>query len=134
MDGEHSLVAVRQLVVEGHDDAIGDNGDNDGPFEDRPVDKPSGQASNRAGGGEEKEGGWARVGHALFFLATGIGSSRTPHTGGGSDLGGSGSASWRRPPARAAAALLLRLLHHPGHPGFRFPFSHAFSGPEAGPS
>ena len=72
MNGENGLVSVGQLVVERHDDAVGDNGDDNGPFEQRPVDEPSCQPSNRAGRREKKEGGGPRVGHALLLLATGL--------------------------------------------------------------
>ena len=77
--GENSFVAVRQLVVERHDDAVGDDGDDDGPFEDGPVDKPGGEPSHRTGRRKEKEGGGPRVGHTLLFLAIGIGCGRSTH-------------------------------------------------------
>ena len=55
LNGKNSFVAVRQLVVERHDDAIGDDGDDDGPFENGPVDEPGGEPSHRAGRRKEKE-------------------------------------------------------------------------------
>ena len=46
LNGEDGFVPEGQLVVEGHDDAVGNDGDDDGPFEDRPVDEPGGQPSH----------------------------------------------------------------------------------------
>ena len=52
--GKNGFVSVGQLVVERHDDAIGDDGDNNGPFEDGPIDEPGCESSDRAGRRKQK--------------------------------------------------------------------------------
>ena len=38
--GQDGLVSDRELVVQRHDDTVGDDGQDDGPLEHRPVDEP----------------------------------------------------------------------------------------------
>ena len=45
-DGHDGLVVVGELVVEGHNDAVGHDGEDDDPLEGRPVNQPGHQPGN----------------------------------------------------------------------------------------
>ncbi len=59
---------MRQLVVEGHDDAVGQDGDHDGGLEDGPVDEPGGEPAQGARRGEQEQGGGTLVQHVVLLL------------------------------------------------------------------
>ena len=62
------LVVVGQLVVHGHDDTVGHDGDDDDPVEGRPVDEPGHHLADRTGGGEEEEGGGTSLIRLILLL------------------------------------------------------------------
>ena len=53
---QNRLVPVRQFVVQSHHHAVGDDGEDDGPLEYRPVDEPRGQPAERTRGREQEQG------------------------------------------------------------------------------
>ena len=68
-NGHDGLVVIGQLVVHGHDDTVGHDGDDDDPVEGRPVDQPSHHLPDGAGRGEEEKRGRAPlVGLVLLLL------------------------------------------------------------------
>ena len=75
---ERNLVPSGQLVVQGHDNAVGDDGEDDGPLEDGPVHEPHGQAPGRARRGEDEERGGPRLLLARAISLVGARRRRRP--------------------------------------------------------
>ena len=55
LEGEHGLVSVGEVGVHGHDDAVGDDGQDDAVLEGAAVDEPLHQPPDGVGGFEDEQ-------------------------------------------------------------------------------
>ena len=55
LEGEHGLVSVGEVGVHGHDDAVGDDGQDDAVLEGAAVDQPLHQPPDGVGGFEDEQ-------------------------------------------------------------------------------
>ena len=58
---------VGELVVQGHHNTVGHNGQDNDPLEGRPVDKPCHESAHWTGGCEQEQGRWSPI---IWFILT----------------------------------------------------------------